>query len=174
MKKLYRVTLTVEERTELERRIATGTAPARRLARARVLLKADETTGGPALSDRAIATAVEVSIRTVERTRQLFVEEGMNIALTGRERKTAPVAKLDGAAEARLIALNCGPPPDGRARWTLRLLAAQMVELQYVDDLSYETVRRTLKKTNSSRGEASNGASPQVRTPSSSPQWRKS
>lgn len=152
----------------------TGKAAARRLARARILLKADEAVGTPILTDGEVAAAVEVSVPTVERTRKLFVEAGLERALAGRERTTAPLTKLDGTAEAQLIALHCSTPPDGRKRWTLRFLAARMVELQYVDDISYETVPRTLKKMSSSPGGASNGASPPTRTPSSSPPWKPS
>jgi transposase len=174
MKKLYRVCLTAEERADLRQRIAVGKHSARHLARARVLLKADEAAGGPALSDDAVAAAVEVSRSTVERTRRLFVEEGLAVALTGREPKRAPLAKLDGEKEAHLVALACSAPPEGYQRWTLRLLAARMVELQYVDDLSYETVRRTLKKTNSSPGEAPSGVSRRNRTLNLSRPWKRS
>ncbi len=171
MNKRYRVHLTADERADLERRISTGTGSARRLAHARILLKADDAAGGPALADEAIAAAVEVSLRTVERTRQRFVEDGLECALAGRARQTAPLAKLDGEQEAHLVALACSTPPAGRKRWTLRLLASRMVELQYVDDLSYETVRRALKKTSSSPGGVSNGASRPAPTPSSSRRW---
>jgi transposase len=174
MNKRYRVHLTPDERADLERRIATGTGSARRLAHARILLKADEAADGPALTDEAIAAAVEVGTRTVERTRERFVEDGLEFALAGRQRQTAPLAKLDGEKEAHLLAIACSQAPEGRKRWTLRLLAERMVELQYVDDLSYETVRRTLKKTNSSPGGASNGASPPAPTPNSSRQWSES
>ena len=174
MKKLYRVRLTADERADLERRISSGKSAARRLARARVLLKADETEGAPALCDADVAAAVEVSHSTVERTRRLFVEEGLEVALAGRERKTTPLAKLDGEKEAHLLAIACTAPPDGYKRWTLRLLAARMVELNYVDDLSYETVRRTLKKTNSSPGGAFNGVSHRKRTLNLSRPWKPS
>ena len=98
-----------------------------------------------------IAAAVEVSVPTVERVRRRVVEEGLEAALDPRP-ATARVHKFDGRQEAHLVALVCGPPPEGEARWTLHLLADKMVELAYVDTVSYETVRRTLKKTNSSRG----------------------
>jgi transposase len=174
MNKLYRVRLTPDERADLECRISTGKSAARRLARARILLKADETDGAPALSDAEVAAAIEVSLSTVERSRRLFVEEGLEVALAGRERKTAPLAKLDGEREAHLLALACSAPPLGYKRWTLRLLAARMVELDYVDDLSYETVRRTLKKTSSSPGGAPSGAFRRARTRNSSPRWKPS
>jgi transposase len=174
MKKLYRVYLTSEERTDLRQRIAVGKHSARHLSHARVLLKADEAEGGPALSDDAVAAAVEVSRSTVERTRRLFVEAGLAVALAGREPKRTPLAKLDGEQEAHLLALACSAPPEGFQRWTLRLLAKRMVELRYVDDLSYETVRRTLKKTSSSPGGASSGASRRKRTLNSSRAWKPS
>ncbi len=147
MIKKYRVTLTDDERYSLHALIATGKGAARRLAHARILLKADEHPDRPALTDDAIAAAVEVSRPTVERVRKRFVEEGLDAALDPRRPVRPPTHKLDGHREAQLIALACSPPPEGQVRWTLRLLASQMVELTDVDSLSYETVRRTLKKT---------------------------
>jgi transposase len=108
--------------------------------------------GGPAWSDDQIADALEVSRSTVERLRTRCVEEGPDAALRPRPSPTPPLRKLDGAQEARLIAVACSPPPEGRKRWTLRLLADKVVELDIVDAASYETVRRTLKKTSSSPG----------------------
>jgi transposase len=152
MAKKYRVTLTPEERAELEGLLARGKAAVRCLKHAQVLLKADEAAGGPAWSDERIADAFSVGQTTIERLRQRFVEEGLAAAVrpyrTGTRRYTR---KLDGGQEAHLIALACSRPPDGRARWTLRLLARQMVDLAQVESLSYETVRQTLKKTRSSR-----------------------
>src|SRR5215210_1477712 len=129
MTKKYRVTLTLAERDELERLLARGKADVRKIKHAQILLKADEAESGPAWPDARIAEAFAAGITTVERVRQRFYER-----------------KLDGAQEAHLIALACSAPPDGQARWTLRLLAQHMVELAYVDTLSYETVRQTLKK----------------------------
>jgi transposase len=151
--KKYKVTLTAEERRQLSELIATGKAAALKLAHARILLKADAADGGPAWPDERIAAAVEVSIATVERVRQRFVELGLEAALT-RKRQDRPSRerKLDGRAEARLIALACSAPPEGRKEWTMRLLADQLVELEIVDAVSDETVRRVLKKTSSSRG----------------------
>jgi transposase len=153
MKKKYLVTLTAEERQALQGLIATGTAAAQKLAHARVLLKADQADGGPAWPDARIAEAVEVSVATVERVRERFVERGFDAALVRKApgRLSRP-RKLDGAAEARLVALACAAPPDGRAAWTLKLLAGRLVELQVVDAVSHETVRQVLKKTRSSRG----------------------
>jgi transposase len=145
MAKKYRVTLTPEEREVLSRMIARGKAAARKLAHARVLLQADE--GGPARADEDIAAALNVSVRTIERVRQRFVEQGLEAALLPKPTKRIYAHKLDGEQEAHLIALACSAPPEGKGRWTLRLLAEQMVELQHVDALSYETVRQALKKT---------------------------
>src|SRR5512134_129919 len=147
MAKKYRVTLTPEEREVLGRMIARGKAAARKLAHARVLLQADEAEGGSARADEDIAAALNVSVRTTERVRQRFVEQGLEAALLPKPAKRIYARKLDGEQEAHLIALACSAPPEDKGRWTLRLLAEQMVELQYVDALSHETVRQTLKKT---------------------------
>jgi transposase len=147
MPKKYRVTLTAEERRELERLLSRGKADVRCLKHAQILLKADEADGGPGWSDERIAEAFTAGVATIERLRQRFVEEGLQAALrTYRTGTRIYERKLDGAQEAHLIALACSAPPEGRARWTLRLLARRMVELAYVDTLSYETVRETLKK----------------------------
>jgi transposase len=146
MAKRYRVTLTGEERDRLGRMISRGKAAAGKLAHARVLLQADEAEGGPAWGDEAIASALAVSVRTVERVRQRFVEQGLEAALLPKPSQRIYARKLDGEQEAKLIALACSEVPDGKARWTLRLLAERMVELAYVDTLSHETVRQTLKK----------------------------
>jgi transposase len=151
--KKYKVTLTVDERNSLQELIAAGKAAAKKLLQARILLKADAAPDGPAWTDARIAEALEVHVNTVERLRERFVEQGLDAAL-GRKKQERPSRErtLDGKAEARLIALACSEPPQGRTRWTLRLLADQLVELEIVDTVSTETVRRTLKKTNSSRG----------------------
>jgi hypothetical protein len=148
----YKVTLTDEERTELEGLISAGRAAARRLCRARILLKADAGPGGPAWDDGRISEAMEVGRATVERVRKQFVEHGMEVALERKKPEREYERRLDGEGEARLIALACSPAPEGRERWTLELLADRMVVLSYVPRLSRDTVRRTLKKTNSSRG----------------------
>jgi transposase len=150
--KKYKVTLTPEERRTLSDLIAVGRAAARKLAHARILLKADAAPGGPAWTDERIAEAVEVSIDTVERVRQRFVERGLDLALVRKPQdQPSRERKLDGRAEARLIALACSAPPAGRAAWTLHLLADRLVELRVVDTISHETVRQVLKKTCSSR-----------------------
>jgi hypothetical protein len=147
MAKKYRVTLTAEERGELEAMIAKGKADARKLAHARVLLQADGADGAPARTDQDLAAALNVSTRTIERVRQRFVEEGLQPALLPKPTKRIYARALDGAQEAHLIALACSTPPDGKRRWTLRLLAERVVELGYAEAVSHETVRRTLQKT---------------------------
>ena len=150
--KSYKVTLDAEERQHLHDLIAAGQAAARKLTHARILLKADAADGGPAWPDGQIADALEVSTDTVERVRQRFVELGLEAALDRKPRERPPrEIKLDGRAEARLIALACSAPPDGRAVWTMQLLADKLVELEVVEAVSTETVRRVLKKTRSSR-----------------------
>lgn len=153
MQKKYHVTLTPEERGELERMISAGKAAARKLAHARILLKADEAEGGPGWTDEQIAEALDVGLSTVWRTRRRFVEEGTEAAIVPRPGTRVYARKLDGAGEARLVKLACSKPPEGRKRWTLQLLADRMVVLGHAEDgLSYETVRRVLKKTRSSPG----------------------
>jgi len=147
MAKLYRVTLTQRERQELQGLISRGKADARKLAHARILLQADEAEGGPRRTDEQIASALNITTRTVERVRERFVEQGFEAALVPARGKRAYARKLDGRQEARLIALACSKPPAGKRRWTLRLLAEEMVDLEVVDSLSHETVRQALKKT---------------------------
>ena len=152
MKKRYRVTLTDQERRDLSKLISTGKGAAKKLRRARLLLLADEAEGGAAKSDPEIVDALGCGRATVERVRRQFVEEGLDLALQPPPRRRDYARLMDGAAEAHLVALACSAPPAGRARWTLRLLSDRMVELEYVESLSHETVRRTLKKTNLSPG----------------------
>ena len=152
MEKRYRVTLTEHERQELQKMVSTGKAAAKKLVRARILLLADQTEGGPAQSDPEICDALGCGRATVERVRKQFVEDGLEATLQPARSRRVYERRLDGKAEAHLIALTCGAPPEGRARWTLRLLADRMVALQHIETVSHETVRRTLKKTNSSRG----------------------
>ena len=151
MKKKYPVILSETERDDLKRLIATGTAPARKLTHARILLKADEAQEGPGWVDEEVAEAVEVSQPTVCRVRKQYFEEGIEAALNRRAPNRHYHRKIDGEQEARLVALACSEPPEGRARWSLRLLADKLIELEIVDEeVSYQTVRRTLKKTPSS------------------------
>ena len=152
MNKKYVVTLTDEERGALQTMIAVGKGSARKLMHARVLLKAERRNRHPDWEDARIAAALDVAVSTVERVRKQLVEEGLDAALVRRTPRREYRRKLDGKEEAQLIALACGTPPDGRSRWTLRLLADRMVVLEHVESLSHETVRRVLKKTNSSHG----------------------
>ena len=152
MNKKYRVTLTDDERASLHDLISAGTAPARTLTHARILLKADQSPSGPAWPDEAIADALDVSLPTIGRVRERLVEHGLDAALHRHAPSPQRQRRLDGAQEAHLIALTCSAPPEGQQRWSLRLLADKMVELEYVDTVSHETVRQVLKKTNLSRG----------------------
>ena len=136
----------------LQAMLSRGKAAARKLMHARILLKADAAPGGPDWNDTVIAEGLEVGRATVERVRKQFVEEGLDAALERRQPRRQYHRKLDGDGEAHLIALACSQSPEGRNRWTLRLLADHMVALEHVEQLSYQTVRRTLKKTNLSLG----------------------
>ena len=150
--KVYRVKLMPEERAHLQELLSKAKAAARPLTHARILLKADEGVAGPRLTDDEIAEAVEVNRSTVERVRIRCVEEGVEAAPRPRPSRQLHPRKLDGVQEAQLVALACSPAPNGRDRWSLRLLADKLVELEIVDASSYETVRQTLKNTRSSRG----------------------
>jgi len=141
------VRLTDEQRAALRTLVGRGAAPARRLTHARILLKADQGEGGAAWADAAIAGALEIHPATVARVRQQFVAEGLEAALDRRAPRREYARKLDGAQEAHLVAVVCGTPPEGRARWSLRLLADELVRLEVVDAVSHETVRQTLKQT---------------------------
>ncbi len=147
--KKYRVTLTEQEREDLGQLISKGKGAARRLLHARILLKADEQVGW---SDQAITEALEVSISTIERVRERFVEEELEAALDRKAPKRVYRRRLNGEQEAHLVALVCSPPPKERSRWTLKLLAQKMVELEYVERVAPETIRQTLKKMNLSPG----------------------
>ncbi len=147
MKKKYIVTLMEEERRMLQQMLSRGKTAARKLMHARILLKVDTAAGGPGWNDETIAETLEVGRATVERARKAFVEEGLDAALDRRKPRRQYRRKLDGDAEAHLVALACQKPPEGHSRWTLKLLADRMVQLEYVDQVSYQTVRRTLKKT---------------------------
>ena len=143
----YKVTLTDEERMELEVLISAGKSAARKLCRARILLKVDAGPGGRAWDDGRTSEALEVGRATVERVRKQFVEQGLQAALERKKPDREYERRLDGQGEARLIALTCSQAPEGRERWTLELLADRMVALSYVPALSRATVRRVLKKT---------------------------
>lgn len=148
----YRVTLTADERTTLTQLIHTGTAPARSRTHAQILLKADAGPCGPAWADAEIQTALDVGAQTIHRVRQQFVEQGLPAALKRRRPPGWRTRRLDGEAEAHLLALACSSPPTGRNHWALRLLADQLVTLGIVESVSYETVRTVLKKTKSNPG----------------------
>jgi len=148
----YRVFLTEEQRAELRGLVGSGVAPARMLTRARILLKADHGEGGPGWSDAAIAGALDVNLSTVLRVRRQFAADGLAATLARKRPDRVYERRLDGVAEARLVALVCSAPPEDQERWTLRLLADELVRLEVVPAVSHETVRQTLKKTTSSRG----------------------
>jgi transposase len=154
LKKKYIVDLTTEERADLENRLRSGEMRVRKVKRIQILLKADE-----GWTDEQIAEAFGVGLSTVERTRRKFVERGLEGAITNRRPRRKYARKVAGQVEAHLIALACGPPPEGYARWSLRLLADEVVKIEglELDSLSYETVRRTLKKMNLSLGGGNNG-----------------
>ena len=153
MKKVFVVRLTETERAELDALVRKGKASALSIARARILLKADQGQDGEAQTDAQVAEALSVVAKTVFNVRRRWVEEGLEAALR-RKKQDCPSRsrKLDGVAEAKLVAACCGPAPQGRARWTLRMLAGKLVELQAVDSISPETVRRTLKQMRLSLG----------------------
>ena len=156
MRKKYIVKLTAEEKEQLRRLLRSGKERVRKLTKARILLKADE-----AWTDRAICMALDVSRPTVERTRRRFVEEGFLASLSHRSPRREYERRVDGDAEAHLIALACSTPPEGRKRWTLRLLAQRLVMLEQVDveSVSYETVRQVLKKRTEALAEQAVGDS---------------
>lgn len=147
MSKKYIVSITSEERLLLEQLTKKGFAPAYKINHARILLKADTNQESGGWIDEAISKALDISIPTIERVRRLFVEQGIEAALTRATPSNTKTRLLDGEREARLIAIACSQPPEGQARWTLRLLAERMVELEIVESISHETVRQTLKKT---------------------------
>jgi hypothetical protein len=151
--KKYVVRLSEEEREILKKLIASGRGSAKMFTRARILLKADQSDEGPGWSDENISEALEITVQSIERIRKQLVEEGFEAVLS-RKKYTRKVSrkKIDGDVEAHLVALSCSSPPEGRARWTLRLLADSVVELGYVESISHEAVRQTLKKTNLNHG----------------------
>jgi transposase len=149
----YKVTLTAEERQQLEKLVSSGKGAARKLIHARILLLADEGDHGPGRTNAAIVAALGVGERTVERVRKRFVTESFEAALQPRPQPPRPdKIKIQGPVEKQLIELACSDPPAGRCRWTLQLLADQLVVLRCVEGVSTETVRRSLKKTTSHPG----------------------
>lgn len=152
MPKKYWVELSADERTYLEGIVAKGRVLARKRQNAQILLKADQGPMGPAWIDERIAESFDVGVRTVERVRRRLALRGLEDSLVRRWSEQPKRRKLDGASEAKLIALACSGPPEGRQRWTIRLLAEKMVELNVVDSIGRETVRVALKKTNLNLG----------------------
>jgi hypothetical protein len=151
--KKYIVRLSNSERKTLTKLVSSGRGPARMFTRARILLKADQGNDGLAWSDEKISEALDVTVQTIERVRKQLVKEGFDAVLSRREYiQKVSRKKIDGDVEAHLIALSCGEPPEGRVRWTLRLLADSIVELGYISSISHEAVRQTLKKTRSNPG----------------------
>jgi hypothetical protein len=168
----FRVTLTAEERSDLEQLVSRGRTAARKLTHARILLLADDSRADERTDDQIVA-ALGVSPRTVARVRRQLVTEGVEAALLRRPQPGRPdKIKIKGDVEQRLIELACSDPPTGRCHWTVHLLADEMVVLGLVDRIGIETVRLALKKTTSSRGSSSPGASRRTRTPSTSGAWR--
>jgi Homeodomain-like domain len=143
----YRVKLTADERAALERLVRQGRAAGWKLWRARALLKCDEGKGGAAWPDARIAQALEVTTRSLEHWRKQAVQRGPMSLLERKPQDRSKHRKLDGAGEARLVQLACSTPPEGRSRWSLRLLADQLVALEVVDSIGHECVRQTLQKT---------------------------
>ena len=152
MRKQHVVVLSEEERARLHTLIGRGTAPARALTHARILLKANQDQAGPGWTDAAIGAALEVNPATVARVRQQYATGGLEAAVDRKAPERQYRRRLDGEQEAHLVALACSAPPQGHKRWTLRLLAERLVELELVESVSYETVRQALKQTASSRG----------------------
>ena len=144
--KKYIVHLSKTERQELSALVKTGKAAAYKRQRAQILLKADIGAEGPGLKDSDIVTSIDVSLRTVERTRQRLVEQGLEKALEREVRQQSRTPRLDGEQQAHLVALVCSEPPEGRNRWSLKLLANKMVVLNHVESVSPETIRQVLKK----------------------------
>ena len=150
--KKYIVDLTSDERQILEQLTTKGKAPVYKINHARILLKADINSAQGEWTDQSISESLDISRATIERVRQRFVEQGLEAALNRQIQQRHKPRQLNGETEAHLIAMLCGPAPEGQGRWTLRLLAERIVELGYVDSVSHETVRQTLKKTNSNPG----------------------
>lgn len=156
--KKYKVTLSQEEREALDAISSKGKQKAQNVLSALILLACDE---GPDQQERSInetiSRVLQVSMKTIDRVKKQFVEEGLEAVMTRKPTSRVFARKVDGDLEAKLIAMSCSLAPEGHARWTLRLLADKAAELNYVDEISYETVRRTLKKTNSNRGNRTDG-----------------
>lgn len=150
----YRFSLDQEERNELEAVVSKGKHNSQKVLNALILLNYDEDAVNPRTStEQEIANVLKVSAMKIHRIKQRFVEEGLDVALNGRKGERVYRRKADGDFEAHLVALSCSDPPEGHAQWSLRLLADRVVELGYIENISYETIRRVLKKTKSNLGE---------------------
>jgi len=143
----YRVTLTKEERGQLTSIISKGSHAAQQYRNAYILLNSDESGLGEKIINEEVSRVLKVSMRMIDRVKQRFVEDGFEACLERKPIINTKVKKIDGEVEAHLIALSCGKAPEGFSKWSLRLLADKMVELKYVEDISYETIRKVLKKT---------------------------
>jgi len=165
----YTITLQTEERRQLEEVIRKGSHASQKVINALILLNCDEAgrDRGKRRSSEEMAQVLRVSPRKIDRIKRRFVEEGFDVALNGQQGHRSYEKIIDGDVEAHLVALSCSEPPPGQARWTLRLLAQKVVELEYVEAVSHETVRQALKKTNSSRGRKLVGSFPRSQTQSS-------
>ena len=147
--KKYKVTLTEEERSELKTLTSKGSHRSQKVLNALILLNCDESEFQDDRSiNELVASVLQISMKKIDRVKKRFVEEGFDIALNGRKGERVYAKKADGDFEAHLVALSCSEPPEGFARWSLRLLADRVVELNYIDSISHETVRRVLKKRN--------------------------
>jgi len=156
--KKYKVTLTRKEREQLDVIIKKERVPGRKRIHAEILMRTDESKGQDGWKDTDVAEAYGVGLRTVERIRERFVTEGFEAALQSKADQKNRARKFDGTKEAKLVTLACGTPPEGRARWTLQLLADRMVALKYIESISRQTIHNVLKKTNLNLGRARNGA----------------
>lgn len=152
MNQKYIVKLSESDRNQLEKMLASGSERARTLTRARILLKSDASEAGAKWSYAQICEALDVTEPTISRVRKAYVEQGLEAAVKRKQSTREYVTRLDGKAEAHLMALACSTPPEGRDRWTLRLLQERLVELEVVESVSHETVRQTLRKMSSSLG----------------------
>jgi len=148
----YKVTLSQEERDELMSLTKGGRHSSKKVIHALILLNCDEGEFSDKVKNEEVAKVLRIGVRTIDRVKRKFVEEGYEAALENRPTSRVYERKADGEVEAHLVALSCSKAPEGFSKWSLRLLADKMVELKYVDDISYETVRRVLKKTSLSRG----------------------
>jgi len=156
--KKYRVTLQLEEREALAAIAQKGSDASQRVINSLILLNCDEGESQQRrMKNEDVAAVLNISMRKIDRVKKRFVEEGLDVALGGRPSPRVYEKKADGDFEAHLVALSCSAPPEGFSRWSLRLLADRAVELNYIDSVSYETVRRVLKKTNSNRGKGKDG-----------------